>query len=63
MRPWWGRVLTIVIALIGVAVTIWTGIGYSWTDAAQTAPWMALLTLSCWATFWRPCVVRDRPTE
>ena len=64
MRPWWGKVLTIVIAAISVAVTIWTGIGYSWTDAAKTAPWMALLTLSCWATFWRPRVaVSDAGVE
>jgi Bacterial PH domain len=57
VRPWWGRALTIAIAAICLAVTIWTGIGYSWTDAALTAPWTALLTLSCWATFWRPRVV------
>ena len=37
-------------------MTIWTGIGYSWADAALTAPWMALLALACWATFWRPRV-------
>jgi hypothetical protein len=64
VRPWWGRVLTIAIASISVAVIIWTGIGYSWTDAARTAPWMALLTLSCWATFWRPRVtVSDAGVE
>ncbi len=64
VRPWWGKVLTIAIASISVAVTIWTGIGYSWTDAAKAAPWMALLTLSCWATFWRPCVaVSDAGVE
>jgi hypothetical protein len=64
VRPGWGRVLTGAIASIGVAVTIWTGIGYSWTDAAKAAPWMALLTLACWATFWRPCVaVSDAGVE
>jgi hypothetical protein len=64
VRPWWGRALTIAIAAIGLAVTIWTGIGDSWTDAALTAPWMALLTLTCWATFWRPRVaVSDAGVE
>jgi hypothetical protein len=64
VRPWWGRVLTIAIASISAAVTIWTGIGYSWADAAEAAPWMALLTLACWATFWRPCVaVSDAGVE
>lgn len=64
VRPWWGRALTIAIAAISLAVTLWTGIGYSWTDAALAAPWMALLTLTCWATFWRPCVaVSDAGVE
>ena len=64
MSPWWGRALTIAIAAICLAVTIWTGIGDSWTDAALTAPWMALLTLTCWATFWRPRVaVSDAGVE
>jgi Bacterial PH domain len=64
VRPWWGRALTIAIAAICLAVTIWTGIGDSWTDAALTAPWMALLTLTCWATFWRPRVaVSDAGVE
>lgn len=43
---------------------IWTGVSDSWTDAALTVPWMALLTLTCWATFWRPCVaVSDAGVE
>jgi hypothetical protein len=64
VRPWWGRALTIAIAAICLAVTLWTGIADSWTDAALTAPWTALLTLSCWATFWRPRVeVSDAGVE
>jgi Bacterial PH domain len=64
VRPWWGRALTIAIAAICLAVTIWTGIGDSWTDAAVTLPWTALLTLTCWATFWRPRVaVSDAGVE
>ena len=56
--------LTFAIASISAAVTIWTGVGYSWADAAKAVPWMALLTLSCWATFWRPCVaVSDAGVE
>jgi Bacterial PH domain len=56
VRPWWGRALTLAIAAICFGLTIWTGIGDSWSDAALTAPWTALLTLTCWATFWRPRV-------
>jgi Bacterial PH domain len=56
VRPGWGRALTLAIAAICLSVTIWTGVSDSWTDAALTVPWMALLTLTCWATFWRPCV-------
>jgi hypothetical protein len=64
VRPWWGRVLTIVIGSISAAVTLWTGVAYSWADAGVTAPWMALLTLACWATFWRPRVaVSDAGVE
>jgi hypothetical protein len=64
VRPWWGRALTVAIGAIGIAVTIWTGVGYSWKDAALTLPWTALLTLSCWATFWRPRVaVSDAGVE
>jgi hypothetical protein len=64
VRPWWGRALTVAIAAICVAVTLWTGIADSWTDAALTVPWMALLTLTCWATFWRPRVaVSDAGVE
>ena len=56
--------MTIAIAAISLAVTIWTGIADSWSDAALTAPWMALLTLTCWATFWRPRVaVSDAGVE
>jgi hypothetical protein len=64
VRPWWGRALTIVIAAICLAVTVWTGAADSWTDAALTVPWTALLTLACWATFWRPRVaVSDAGVE
>ena len=56
VSPSWGRVLTIAIAAIGAAVTIWTGVAYDWRDAALMVPWMALLAVICWATFWRPRV-------
>jgi hypothetical protein len=64
VRPWWGRALTLAIAAICLSVTVWTGVSDSWTDAALTVPWMALLTLTCWATFWRPRVaVSDAGVE
>lgn len=55
-RPWYGRALTVTIASI-CAVTI--GV-VAWKEgvreAAAFAPWLALMTLACWACFWRPCV-------
>jgi hypothetical protein len=55
-RPWFGRVLT-----IGVAVVC--GIGLVATAAADGAdalvtylPWLLLVAGLCWALFWRPCV-------
>ncbi len=55
-RPWYGRALTIVIAAI-CAVTV---VVVAWKEGAAEAlafaPWLALMTLACWASFWRPCV-------
>lgn len=55
-RPWYGRALTVVIAAIcavTVAVVAWKE---GLREAAVFAPWLALMTLVCWACFWRPCV-------
>lgn len=55
-RPLYGRVLTVVIgvvALLAVVFAAWQG---GWTSAGQMAPWAALFSGACWATFWRPYV-------
>jgi hypothetical protein len=57
VRPWWGRVLTIVVAVICAGMTLSVGITGDWSDAGLMAPWTGLLVLLCWATFWRPRVV------
>ena len=56
VRPWYGRALTVAIALICAGMCIGIGLAGSWTDAALVAPWAALVALACWATFWRPMV-------
>jgi hypothetical protein len=57
LRPWYGRALTVIIGVIcaGTAVVVAREEGIA--EAARFAPWLALMTLACWATFWRPCVV------
>ncbi len=57
VRPWWGRALTIVLAVICAGMTLSVGLAGDWTDAALMAPWTGLVALLCWATFWRPCVI------
>jgi hypothetical protein len=56
LRPWYGRALTLFIALICAA----TGAMVAWREGARQflllVPWLGLMTLACWATFWRPCV-------
>jgi hypothetical protein len=56
-RPWYGRVLTILIGLVSAGSLAAVLARQGWGAAAQVAPWLALLALTCWATFWRPCVV------
>jgi len=56
VRPWYGRVLTIFIAAICLAVTTAVVFQDGWADAATVAPWTGLVAVACWATFWRPCV-------
>lgn len=55
-RPWFGRALTVVIAVIcavaAVVVTWRNGPVELW----RTAPWLALVAGACWAVFWRPQV-------
>lgn len=57
-RPWFGRVLTIVVGAICVIVLA----ALTVTDpptALRAAPWLALFGGGCWAVFWRPEVVVD----
>lgn len=56
-RPWWGRALTVAIAVICAGIVVSTAIAGDWADAGLLAPWAALFAIVCWATFWRPCVV------
>ena len=56
VRPWYGRVLTIFIAVVCLAVTIVVVLQDGWADAATVAPWTGLVAMACWAAFWRPCV-------
>lgn len=63
-RPWYGRPLTLAIGGICVVTVVVVagkeGIG----EAARFAPWLALMTLTCWASFWRPRVtVTDAGVE
>lgn len=56
-RPTFGRGLTVVAAVLGVAVVAFlvptSGVG----DALATAPWVLLFSACCWAIFWNPRVV------
>ena len=54
MKPWYGRPLTVAIAVIAAAIVVVTGTLEGWDVAAGLAPWTALFTLACWACFWRP---------
>ena len=56
-RPGFGRGLTAVIAIAGVATLMFVAATSGPVDALLTLPWVALFALSAWATFWRPRVV------
>jgi Bacterial PH domain len=55
-RSTFGRVLTVAIgaicALTAIVIVAGGGLGDLW----PVLPWLALVTGSCWATFWRPRV-------
>jgi hypothetical protein len=57
VRPWWGRALTVVIAVICAGMTLSFAVAGDLSDAVLMAPWTGLLALLCWATFWRPGVI------
>jgi hypothetical protein len=56
LRPWWGRLLTVVIGVVSAAMVLFAGTRGGWRDAALVLPWAALVAGACWATFWRPRV-------
>ena len=55
-RPWYGRLLTVVIALISASMVVFAAVQGDWADAALVLPWAGLVAGACWATFWRPRV-------
>lgn len=55
-RPWYGRPLTVAIGAICVVTVFVVGWKEGVGEAAAFAPWLALMTLTCWACFWRPRV-------
>jgi hypothetical protein len=56
-RPGFGRGLTIIIAIVGVAILVFVAATSGFDDALLTLPWVALFAVSAWAIFWRPRVV------
>ena len=56
VRPWYGRLLTVVIALICAAMVVIAVVQGGWADGAPMLPWALLVGGACWATFWRPRV-------
>jgi hypothetical protein len=56
LRPWYGRLLTVVIGVISASMVVFAGSQGEWRDAALVLPWAALVAGACWATFWRPRV-------
>lgn len=58
-RPWFGRVLTVAIGVICLVALIGLVADNGVRDLVRAGPWLALVAGSCWALFWRPCVVVD----
>jgi hypothetical protein len=58
-RPVFGRVLTVVIAVICAVALVLVGVGESFAATVRTAPWLLLVAGACWALFWRPAVIVD----
>jgi len=55
-RPWFGRILTFVIGGICAVTAIVVAWRSGVRDLAQVLPWLALVSGTCWAAFWRPRV-------
>jgi hypothetical protein len=56
VRPWWGRLLVVGIAVICASMVVFAGLQGGADDALLVLPWTALVAGACWATFWRPRV-------
>ena len=57
-RPAFGRALFVVVAVICAVVVVALLIDEP-AGALRAAPWLALVTGTCWALFWRPEVAVD----
>ena len=58
-RPWFGRVLTALMALLAVTAIAVTSHDRDVGDVLRLAPWMLLLAGGTWAAFGRPHVAVD----
>jgi hypothetical protein len=56
LRPWYGRLLTVVVGALSASMAVFAGLQGGRGDAALVLPWTALVAGACWATFWRPRV-------
>ncbi len=56
-RPAFGRVLTMTVAVLGVAIVVFVAATGSLGEALLTLPWVLLFAACCWAIFWNPRVV------
>jgi Bacterial PH domain len=58
-RPTLARLLSAVIAAICAIGPVLVGIETGLSGLLRSAPWFVLVGGSCWALFWRPCVIVD----
>jgi hypothetical protein len=58
-RPLFGRVLTVVIALLCAVALVFVVATESTASTLRTVPWLLLVAGACWALFWRPAVIVD----
>ena len=55
-RPAWGRVLSVLVAVVCAASLVVLAVADGW-EAWRAVPPLALVAGACWALFWRPAVV------
>jgi hypothetical protein len=56
-RPASGRVLTLVVAFVGIGAVAFVAGTSGVEDAFLTLPWVLLCTATSWAIFWNPRVI------